>query len=213
MFEQTFVDGTGKTNKTWTVLVSFIGQLHPDWGCGYHSDDLLRCPAEDPVDQFPGGAASAAASASAARGRSAGESGEGHSAPVRRRPADGAEGDPERNRHHQGRRTAAAVRRRRWAWLAACRAAFPAARLGGVLGGIIGSVPTAAPPPPPPPVKEEAKPVAPQRIRVGGNVQQAKLVRQPKPVYPPLAKQARIQGVVRLHGDHRQGRHDSEPDS
>ncbi|MGD0774735.1 MAG: energy transducer TonB [Candidatus Solibacter sp.] len=67
---------------------------------------------------------------------------------------------------------------------------------GGVLGGIIGSVPTAAlPPPPPPPVKKD---VAPKRITIGGNVQQAKLVRQPKPVYPPLAKQARISGVVHL---------------
>ena len=76
----------------------------------------------------------------------------------------------------------------------------PGGQLGGVLGGIIGSVPTAAPPPPPPPpVKEAPKPVRPQRIRVGGNVQQAKLIRQPKPVYPPLAKQARIQGVVRLN--------------
>jgi protein TonB len=69
---------------------------------------------------------------------------------------------------------------------------------GGVLGGIIGSVPSAAPPPPPPPKKEEAKPVTPQRIKVGGNVQSAKLVRQPRPVYPPLAKQARISGVVKL---------------
>jgi protein TonB len=66
--------------------------------------------------------------------------------------------------------------------------------MGGVLGGIIGSVPAAAPPPPPPPVKKAEV----QRIRVGGNVQQAKLVRQPKPSYPPLAKQARIQGVVHL---------------
>src|SRR5690349_16653386 len=70
---------------------------------------------------------------------------------------------------------------------------------GGVLGGIIGSVPSAAPPPPPPPPKkEEAKPATPQRIRVGGNVQQASLVKQQRPVYPPLAKQARIQGVVKL---------------
>src|SRR5436190_2282000 len=69
---------------------------------------------------------------------------------------------------------------------------------GGVLGGIIGSVPSAAPPPPPPPKKVEEKPATPQRIKVGGNVQQAKLVRQPRPVYPPLAKQARIQGVVKL---------------
>lgn len=38
---------------------------------------------------------------------------------------------------------------------------------------------------------------APMRIRVGGNVQAAKLVKQPAPVYPPLAKQARIQGTVR----------------
>ena len=39
----------------------------------------------------------------------------------------------------------------------------------------------------------------PQRIRVGGNVQQQKLVQQPRPVYPPLAKEARISGVVRLN--------------
>ena len=68
---------------------------------------------------------------------------------------------------------------------------------GGVLGGIIGSVPTAAPPPPPPPKKEEPK-AAPTRIKIGGAVQQAKLIRQPRPVYPPLAKQARISGVVKL---------------
>ncbi len=70
---------------------------------------------------------------------------------------------------------------------------------GGVLGGIIGSVPSAAPPPPPPPPqKKEEKPATPQRIKIGGAVQQAKLVRQPHPVYPPLAKQARISGVVKL---------------
>jgi periplasmic protein TonB len=66
---------------------------------------------------------------------------------------------------------------------------------GGVLGGVLGSIPNAAPPPPPPP---KEKPATPQRIRVGGNVQAAKLVRQPKPVYPQLAKQARIQGVVKF---------------
>jgi protein TonB len=71
----------------------------------------------------------------------------------------------------------------------------PGGTPGGVIGGIIGSVPTAVPPPPPP-VKKAPKPVVPQRIRVGGNVQQARLVRQPKPIYPPLARQARIQGSV-----------------
>jgi protein TonB len=43
--------------------------------------------------------------------------------------------------------------------------------------------------------KEEVKQV---RIRVGGNVQAAMLVRQAKPLYPPLARQARIQGTVKL---------------
>lgn len=66
---------------------------------------------------------------------------------------------------------------------------------GGVIGGILGGVPTAAPPPPPP--KPKPKPV--QRIRVGGAVQKARLIRQPTPVYPPLARQARIQGTVRFN--------------
>jgi protein TonB len=45
-------------------------------------------------------------------------------------------------------------------------------------------------------VKVEAPKI--QRIRVGGNVQQANLIRKITPVYPPLAKQARIQGTVRF---------------
>jgi TonB family protein len=39
----------------------------------------------------------------------------------------------------------------------------------------------------------------PNRIRIGGNVQQAKLVKMVRPVYPDLAKQGRIAGTVRLH--------------
>jgi TonB family protein len=37
------------------------------------------------------------------------------------------------------------------------------------------------------------------RIKVSGSVQQAKLIRQPRPVYPVEAKMARIQGVVRMN--------------
>jgi len=66
--------------------------------------------------------------------------------------------------------------------------------MGGVLGGIIGGVLSSAVAPPPPP----PKPSAPKRIRVGGQVESAKLIFQPKPEYPPLAKMARIQGSVRL---------------
>ncbi len=52
----------------------------------------------------------------------------------------------------------------------------------GAIGGMI-----AAPPPD-----------GTRRITIGGNVQQAKLISQPRPVYPALAKQARIQGVVQM---------------
>jgi TonB family protein len=37
------------------------------------------------------------------------------------------------------------------------------------------------------------------RIRVGGNVQAARIVNKVQPVYPAAARRARIQGVVRLH--------------
>jgi periplasmic protein TonB len=51
-------------------------------------------------------------------------------------------------------------------------------------------------PPPPPPAKAGPKPVT--RIYRGGLVQQGKLIFGPRPAYPPLARQARISGVVRL---------------
>ena len=57
----------------------------------------------------------------------------------------------------------------------------------GGSGSIAGA--TAAMPPPADGTK---------RITIGGNLQQAKLVSQTRPVYPPLAKQARISGVVHL---------------
>jgi protein TonB len=69
----------------------------------------------------------------------------------------------------------------------------PGGQAGGVLGGIIGSVASAAPPPPPPPPVHEVKIT---RVRVGGNVQSAMKIRGANPAYPPLAKQARIQGHV-----------------
>jgi periplasmic protein TonB len=61
---------------------------------------------------------------------------------------------------------------------------------GGVLGGIIGGVGSNMPPPPK---------ATPSRIRVGGNVQAAKMLRQIIPIYPPIAKTAHISGTVVLH--------------
>ena len=67
-------------------------------------------------------------------------------------------------------------------------------QLGGVIGGIVSATPVAAPPPPPPPPKPET----PKRINVGGSVQAARAISRPQPVYPQLARQARISGTVRL---------------
>jgi protein TonB len=53
----------------------------------------------------------------------------------------------------------------------------------------LSSTPVKAPPAPPPP---------PKRIKVGGNLQAANLIRKVAPVYPPVAKATRIQGTVRF---------------
>ena len=70
--------------------------------------------------------------------------------------------------------------------------------------------PGGTPPPPPTQVPEPTPqttqapaeqppiPAPTEPVRVGGNVQQAKVVRQVSPVYPPLARQARVAGVVRV---------------
>ncbi|MGZ4824704.1 MAG: energy transducer TonB [Terriglobales bacterium] len=63
----------------------------------------------------------------------------------------------------------------------------PGGQMGGVIGGIISSTPVAVP-----------KVAAPQKIRVSQGVAQGLLIHQVKPNYPPLARQARIQGAVVL---------------
>ncbi|HUI73302.1 MAG TPA: energy transducer TonB [Candidatus Acidoferrum sp.] len=65
----------------------------------------------------------------------------------------------------------------------------PGGQMGGVIGGVIGGM-GGAPPPPRPTVT---------RITRGGNVQAAMLINRVTPMYPPLARQTRISGTVRLH--------------
>lgn len=70
----------------------------------------------------------------------------------------------------------------------------------GVLGGT-GTHATTPPPPPPPAPDKKPEPVKETpRVRVGSGVQNAKMVRRVLPIYPPLAKQARVSGTVRLQG-------------
>ncbi len=63
----------------------------------------------------------------------------------------------------------------------------PGGQMGGVIGGIISSTPVAVP-----------KVATPQRVRVSQGVSQGLLVKKVQPNYPPLARQARIQGTVVL---------------
>ncbi len=72
--------------------------------------------------------------------------------------------------------------------------------------GVPGGVPNGSPTGVPDGLMSETAPAAPpapvarpQRIRKGGAVQAAMLINQPMPEYPPLARQARIQGDVVLH--------------
>jgi TonB family protein len=50
-----------------------------------------------------------------------------------------------------------------------------------------------------PPAAAAGPPTSANQIRVGGEIQKAKLQREVPPVYPPMALQARIQGIVRLN--------------
>jgi TonB family protein len=74
--------------------------------------------------------------------------------------------------------------------------ARPAPGVGEV--SLIVTMATAAPLPPPPSAPPATATAQPARIRVGGNVQSMKIVKNPRPTYPSPAKQARIQGVVKL---------------
>lgn len=195
MFEQTFVDGTGKTKTPLTVMVSFVLQLlligiailipliYTDTLPRTQLTSFLVAPPPPPPPPPPPAAAPVKV--------------------VRIIP----------RQFDAGRLMAPKVIPKEIAMIKEDELPPPAAggvgvvggipggvaggSPGGVIGGIISSVPQAAPPPPPP--KEAPKPVVVQRIRVGGNVQQAMLVSQPKPAYPPLARQARISGVVRFN--------------
>ena len=64
---------------------------------------------------------------------------------------------------------------------------IPGGQMGGVIGGIISSTPVAVP-----------KVATPARVRVSQGVSSGLLIKKVQPNYPPLARQARIQGQVLL---------------
>jgi len=86
----------------------------------------------------------------------------------------------------------------------------PGGVAGGVAGGVsgrMGSMPPPPPPPPPPPGAEATTAYSAQQgflvdgqapIRVGGNINPPTKIKDVKPVYPPVALEANVQGVVIL---------------
>jgi len=64
---------------------------------------------------------------------------------------------------------------------------IPGGSMGGVIGSVLSSTPVAVP-----------KIATPQRVRVSSGVSQGLIIRRVQPTYPPLARQARIQGTVVL---------------
>jgi TonB family protein len=66
---------------------------------------------------------------------------------------------------------------------------IPGGVAGGGRGGVATSVAQGAPPPPPPPANA---------VRVGGSIRTPTRTKYVIPVYPPIARNARVQGVVTL---------------
>jgi periplasmic protein TonB len=66
----------------------------------------------------------------------------------------------------------------------------PGGSMGGVIGSVLSSTPVAVP-----------KVATPQRVRVSSGVVSGLLLRKVNPTYPPLARQARIQGTVILQAE------------
>jgi periplasmic protein TonB len=196
MFEQTFVEGVGKTNKSWTVLVSFGGQIilitiavilpliYTEVLPATTLSSFLVAPPPPPPPPPPPAAAPVKVVKVIPRQFDAGKLMAPKVVPKEIAvikedelppPSSGVVGVP-----------------------GGVAGGVAGGAVGGVLGGIIGSVPSAAPPPPPPPPPAVKKDPTPQRIKVGGNVQSAMIIRKTPPTYPQLAKSARVSGVVHL---------------
>jgi protein TonB len=76
--------------------------------------------------------------------------------------------------------------------LSGMAAGVPGGVPGGQIGGITGGMPGIAPPVMAAPVAERPK----GPVRVGGDVKPPRLISGPAPVYPVLARQSQIQGMV-----------------
>ena len=197
MFEQTFVDGEGRTNKSWTVLVSFLGQIglivvavilpliYTEVLPTATLASMLTAPPPPPPPPPPAAAAPIKVVKVIPRQFDAGKLMAPKVIPKEIATIKEEEAPPASS-------AVAGV-------VGGVAGGVAGGAMGGLLPGIIGAVPTTvAPPPPPTPPVAVKKVETIQRLKIGGNVQSAKIVKKITPLYPQLAKSARVSGVVRL---------------
>ncbi|MBV9765695.1 MAG: energy transducer TonB [Acidobacteriaceae bacterium] len=182
MFNQTFVDGTQKTRKPYTVLLSLALQIsalctliliplfYTEALPGAQLKSMLMAPPPPPRAPLPSSTAKTQTQAAIRQLHlnvlTAPRFIPNHVNRIQEiAPAEigvpGAVGEPDAN--------------------------------GTGVANLLWAVPN-NPPPPPPPAPKPNTSRAP--VKIGGVVAQANLIRQVQPVYPPLAKAARIQGTV-----------------
>ena len=197
MFEQTFVDGVGKTNKTWTVMVSFVAQIalivvavilpliYTEVLPSTTLQSFLVAPPPPPPPPPPPAAPAPVKIVKVIpRQFDAGKLMAPKVVPKEIATIKEEELPPPSS-------GVAGV-------VGGVSGGVAGGAVGGVLGGIINAVPSAAPPPPPPPVAAVKKEAPITRIKVGGAVQSASIIKKTPPIYPQLAKSARVSGVVHL---------------
>lgn len=196
MFEQSLLTPSNKTAKAWTTAVSFAGQialvlvailiplLYPEAMPRAVLSAALQAPAPPPPPPAPKLRSIAVVSTRINRVISGGQLVAPATIPDKIRMIDDTDLPPVEIASAVGVPGGTGV---------------PGA-LEGVIGSIARSVPTAAPPPPAVSTPKPPERKQPERIRQGGQVQEARIIRRVMPVYPVLAKQARIQGTVHLLG-------------
>ncbi len=183
MFDQTFVDGVGKTNKSWTVTLSFTIQIavigvlvilpliFTDVLPKAQLVSLLQAPAPPPPPPPPPPPTPVKVIKVPPRQFDAGKLMAPKEIPKTVATIVEAELPP----------SVANV---------AVVVGVPGGVPGGSSIGLAGLAPPPPPPPPPPP--KESKPVT-----VGGKVFEGRRIKAPSPEYPRVAKLARVQGSVR----------------
>ena len=190
MFDQTFVDGVGKTHKSWTVTLSFgmqfvavgililIPLIWTDVLPKAQLATLLTAPAPPPPPPPPPPPAPVVKIKVAPRQFDAGRLMAPKEIPKTVAIIQEDALPPSSNIGAVG--------------------GVPGGVPGGIPGGVIGGLGVAPPPPPPPPKVEVVKPKDEGPRRIGGQVAAANLIKKIQPAYPTLAKSARIQGAVKF---------------